>query len=123
MAKEYKPPRLINGFVKLLNRAGVGRSVTLTTTGRKSGASHEVAVSPIEYEGGTYIVAPYGSVGWVLNARSNPAAALAAGRESRACDPDRSDGRCCSHRPGVLGARELSPRLHGCPGEPDAGGL
>ena len=83
MAKEYKAPKTINRIVKLINRTGVGRSETLFTTGSKSGERRGVPVSPIEFEETTYLVAPYGEVGWVHNVRSNPMVELASGSSVR----------------------------------------
>lgn len=69
----------------LINRLGVGRSETLTTTGRKSGRPREVPVSPIEVDGQEYLVAPYGGVSWVHNARANPSVTLRTGGTARQC--------------------------------------
>lgn len=83
MAKEYKAPKLINRLATWLSRIGVGRSVELTTTGRKSGRQRQVPVSPITIDGTEYIVAPYGSVSWVENARANPDVVIRKGLTSR----------------------------------------
>lgn len=85
MAREYNAPKTINRIVKFINRMGVGRSETLYSTGRKSGEQRSVPVSPIDVEGNTYIVAPYGEVGWVHNVRANPDVELGSGREVRPC--------------------------------------
>ncbi len=82
MVKEYKAPKAINAVVRGLNRLGLGRSVTLTTKGKQSGEEREVPVSPIEVDGKTFLVAPYGEVAWVLNARANGDVTLKAGRSS-----------------------------------------
>lgn len=79
MAKEYQAPTTINKIVMWINRLGVGRSETLTTTGRKSGKPREVPVSPIDVGGQEYLVAPYGEVSWVHNARANPTVTLRSG--------------------------------------------
>lgn len=83
MAKEYRAPTTINKIVMLINRLGVGRSETLTTIGRRSGEGREVPVSPIEVDGEKYVVAPYGEVGWVHNARANPEVTLRSGGDAR----------------------------------------
>ena len=85
MAKEYRAPKTINRITMWFNRLGVGRSATLTSTGRKSGASRQVPVSPITIGGVEYIVSPYGEVGWVHNVRSNPEVTLSSGRRLRRC--------------------------------------
>lgn len=86
MAKKYKAPKTVNRISLLFNRLGIGRSATLTTTGRKSGSPRDVPVSPITIEDAEYIVSPYGEVGWVHNVRSNPNAMLRSGRTSRRCE-------------------------------------
>lgn len=83
MVKEYKAPKAINLLMTQLSRLGVGVSVELVTTGRKTGEPRSVAVSPIVVDGVEYIVAPYGPVGWVQNARANPRAVIRKGRRKR----------------------------------------
>lgn len=83
MAKEYKAPKLINRLTTWLSRIGVGRSVELITTGRKSGQQRRVPVSPITIDGVEYIVAPYGSVSWVENVRANPEVVIRKGSRRR----------------------------------------
>lgn len=79
MAKEYHPSRFFNRIMKWTSRLGLGRSEILTTTGRRSGQAREVPVSPIEVDGEEYLVAPYGEVSWVKNARANPSVTLRSG--------------------------------------------
>lgn len=83
MAKEYHPSKFFNRMMKWTSRLGVGRSEMLTTTGRRSGQAREVPVSPIEVDGEEYLVAPYGEVSWVKNARANPSVTLRSGGTSR----------------------------------------
>jgi deazaflavin-dependent oxidoreductase (nitroreductase family) len=83
MAKEYHASKFLNGVMKWTSRLGIGRSETLTTIGRRSGKSREVPVSPIEVDGREYLVAPYGDVSWVENARANPSVTLRHGSTSR----------------------------------------
>lgn len=83
MAKEYHASKFFNGVTKWTSRLGVGRSEMLTTIGRRSGKAREVAVSPIEIDGEEYLVAPYGDVSWVKNARANPSVKLRSGGTSR----------------------------------------
>lgn len=83
VAKEYKPPKMINSITSSLARIGIGRSVELTTIGRSSGEARSVPVSPITIDGIEYIVSPYGSVGWVRNTRANPIVTIRRGRSER----------------------------------------
>lgn len=83
MVKEYEAPKAVNRLMILVSSLGVGPSVVLTTTGRKSGRFRSVPVSPIIIDGAEYLVAPYGAVGWVENARANPRATLRKGRKTR----------------------------------------
>ncbi len=45
--------------------------MVLTTTGRKTGEPRQVPLSPVTVDGEQYLVAPYGPVAWVENARAN----------------------------------------------------
>lgn len=83
MVKEYHASKFFNRIMKLTSRLGVGRSEMLTTTGRRSGMAREVPVSPIEVDGQEYLVAPYGNVSWVENARANPSVTLRIGATPR----------------------------------------
>jgi len=54
-----------------LARAGlVPRSYLLTTRGRKTGRPRTNPVVPVEHQGRRWLVAPYGPVSWVRNARA-----------------------------------------------------
>jgi len=73
MAQTYqltRPRRLINVVIKRLALFGLGGRHTylLTVRGRKTGRLHSTPVTLIE-DGGRWLVAPYGEVGWVRNAR------------------------------------------------------
>jgi deazaflavin-dependent oxidoreductase (nitroreductase family) len=48
----------------------VPRTVMLTTVGRKTGQHRRTPVTLIHRSGHLYLVAPYGPVGWVWNARA-----------------------------------------------------
>ena len=48
----------------------VPRTVMLTTVGRKTGEQRRTPVTPVYRSGHLYLVAPYGPVGWVRNARA-----------------------------------------------------
>ncbi|SHN48134.1 nitroreductase family deazaflavin-dependent oxidoreductase [Cryptosporangium aurantiacum] len=63
--------RVGDGFMALLIRAGVvPHSYLLTTRGRKSGRLHTTPVTLVEEDGRRWLVAPYGPVSWVHNARA-----------------------------------------------------
>ena len=73
MGREYRLTpvrRTVNALVRLLIRVGAGGRHTylLTVRGRKSGRPYSTPVTLIEDEQ-RYLVAPYGEVGWVKNAR------------------------------------------------------
>jgi len=72
-----------NAFVSLLARVGVGPIHLLTTRGSKSGRPHTVPVVPIDYDGKRWLVAPYGPVAWVYNARATGHGRLQYGRTTR----------------------------------------
>jgi deazaflavin-dependent oxidoreductase (nitroreductase family) len=63
--------RLVNAVIKPLARLGLAGSHTyvLTVRGRKTGKLYETPVTLIE-NGDRWLVAPYGEVGWVRNARA-----------------------------------------------------
>ena len=74
MSHEYRLTpvrRTVNALMRLLIRVGVGGRHTylLTVKGRKSGRPHSTPVTLIE-DDQRYLVAPYGEVGWVKNARA-----------------------------------------------------
>ena len=48
----------------------VPRTVMLTTQGRRTGKQRRTPITPVYRSGHLYLVAPYGPVGWVVNARS-----------------------------------------------------
>ena len=53
----------------------------LTVQGRKTGRPHSTPVTLVE-NGGRWLVAPYGDVGWVRNARVSGTVTLRRGRRS-----------------------------------------
>lgn len=74
MGREYHLTpvrRTVNTLMRLLIRVGTGGRHTylLTVSGRKSGRRYSTPVTLIEDEQ-RYLVAPYGEVGWVKNARA-----------------------------------------------------
>lgn len=64
--------RLVNAFVRVLLMLGLGPSHTylLTVRGRTTGRPHSTPVTLVENAGSRWLVAPYGEVGWVQNARA-----------------------------------------------------
>ena len=71
-----------NALVSVLARLGVGPIQLLTTTGRRSGRPHTNPVVPVEHDGKTWLVAPYGTVSWVRNARATSRVTLRYGRRT-----------------------------------------
>ena len=88
MAKKYQ----LNAVLRLANRS-MGRMISwglapagyhlLTVTGRKSGNRYSTPVALIEENGNRWLVAPYGEVSWVLNARVAGEVTLTRGRTSQ----------------------------------------
>src|SRR5215471_2836799 len=87
-ARQYRPGRgrhVENTIMSALVRAGlVPRSYLLTTQGRKTGRPRSNPVVPVEHDGRRWLVAPYGPVPWVHNARSTGRVRLARRRQIRA---------------------------------------
>lgn len=82
MAKQYKltgSRRMTNRLVAFMSKHGKGPAWKLTTTGRKSGERRDVMVTPVTVDDTEYLVAPYGSVSWVLNLRALDKATLIRG--------------------------------------------
>jgi deazaflavin-dependent oxidoreductase (nitroreductase family) len=73
-ARQYRPGRtrhVENTIMSALVRAGlVPRSYLLTTQGRKTGRPRTNPVVPVDHDGRRWLVAPYGAVSWVHNARA-----------------------------------------------------
>src|SRR5215211_3107674 len=75
MARSYRLTplrRLANGLMRLLLRLGLapGTMLLLTVPGRRSGTPRSTPVTLVEEDGQRWLVAPYGLVGWVHNARA-----------------------------------------------------
>lgn len=72
-ARQYAPGRLHrieNTVMTALTRAGVvPHSYVLTTRGRRTGRPRHNPVLVVEHDDRRWLVAPYGAVGWVHNAR------------------------------------------------------
>jgi deazaflavin-dependent oxidoreductase (nitroreductase family) len=87
MAKKYRlgfARRTANLLVLALLRAGVkfGTTSLLTVRGRKSGQRHTIPITLVERDNQRWLVAPYGAVNWVLNARAAGQVTLTRGRHS-----------------------------------------
>jgi deazaflavin-dependent oxidoreductase (nitroreductase family) len=87
-ARQYRPGRgrhVENTIMSALVRAGlVPRSYLLTTQGRKTGRPRTNPVVPVEHDGRRWLVAPYGPVSWVHNARAAGRVTLTRRRDTRA---------------------------------------
>jgi deazaflavin-dependent oxidoreductase (nitroreductase family) len=75
MARPYRLGfwrRLVNVVVRSLVRFGLSppRTYLLTVPGRRTGKSYSTPVTLVEEKGERWLVAPYGEVGWVKNARA-----------------------------------------------------
>ena len=85
--RQYHPGRgrrLENTIMSALTRAGlVPRSYLLTTQGRKTGRPRINPVVPVEHGGRRWLVAPYGPVSWVRNARASGRVSLTRRRDTR----------------------------------------
>lgn len=73
--------RVVNALVRTLLRVGAGPRHTylLTVPGRRTGRGRSTPVTLVETDGQRWLVAPYGAVGWVRNARAAGGAVLARG--------------------------------------------
>jgi deazaflavin-dependent oxidoreductase (nitroreductase family) len=76
--------RAANVLIRALLRAGLAPPHTylLTVRGRRSGRLYSTPVTLVEESGQRWIVAPYGEVNWVRNARSAGTVKLSRGRKS-----------------------------------------
>jgi deazaflavin-dependent oxidoreductase (nitroreductase family) len=87
MAKSYHLTplrRFANAMMRLLLRLGLAprTTVLLTVPGRRSGTPRSTPVTLVEENGQRWLVAPYGPVGWVHNARAAGQVELSRGRHS-----------------------------------------
>ncbi len=72
-----------DALVGLLARAGVGPIHLLTVVGRRTGRPHTHPMVPVDHAGSRWLVAPYGAVAWVHNARAAGRVSLRHGRTTR----------------------------------------
>jgi deazaflavin-dependent oxidoreductase (nitroreductase family) len=77
--------RAVNLLIKALAVTGMGSAhyVLLTVRGRTTGRLYTTPVRPIEHDGQCWLVAPYGAVSWVRNARAEGQVTLRRGRRRR----------------------------------------
>lgn len=76
--------RLENALMSTLVRVGVvPHSYLLTTRGRRTGRQRSNPVTIVEHAGRRWLVAPYGVVPWVLNARASGRISLTRGFRTR----------------------------------------
>ena len=80
--------RLYNLLMKAFLHLGVGPggAYLLTVRGRKSGQHHTTPVTPVEESGQRWLVAPYGEVNWVRNARAAGRVSLTRGRRTESVE-------------------------------------
>jgi deazaflavin-dependent oxidoreductase (nitroreductase family) len=76
--------RAANRLVRLLLRLGLmpGPTYLLTVRGRRTGRPTSTPVTLVEEGGHRWLVAPYGDVGWVRNARAAGQVTLSRGARS-----------------------------------------
>jgi deazaflavin-dependent oxidoreductase (nitroreductase family) len=76
--------RIANVLMLLLLRLGLAprATVLVTVPGRRSGTPRSTPVTLVEDDGQRWLVAPYGPVGWVRNARAAGQVQLSRGRRS-----------------------------------------
>ena len=82
--REYRRSRgdrMGDAIFSVLARAGVGPAHLLTTRGRKTGRARTNPVIPVVQGRQRWLVAPYGAVPWVLNARAAGRVRLCRGRD------------------------------------------
>ncbi len=84
MAKPYRVGLLRSIAIGAAVRLGLssGPTYILMTRGRKSGEMRSTPVTLVEREGRRWLVAPYGPVGWVHNARAAGRVTVSKGRRS-----------------------------------------
>jgi deazaflavin-dependent oxidoreductase (nitroreductase family) len=91
MARTYRYGlirRVGNAVIGALLRAGLAPRayVLLTTRGRRTGEPRTTPIRLLKYDGQEWLVAPYGEVSWVHNARAAGKVLLRHGSTTRATD-------------------------------------
>jgi deazaflavin-dependent oxidoreductase (nitroreductase family) len=87
VAKRYRVTRgarLANAVLGFLLRVGAGPKFMrlLTVAGRRTGQPRSTPIVPVQTDRGRWLVAPFGEVGWVRNARAAGQVTLRRGRSS-----------------------------------------
>jgi deazaflavin-dependent oxidoreductase (nitroreductase family) len=86
-ARTYRPSRgrrVCDAITSVFIRAGLmPSSYLLTTRGRKTGRPRTNPVTVVEHDGKRWLVAPYGPVSWVHNARAAGRVTLRRRRDTR----------------------------------------
>ena len=87
VARKYRlgfARRTFNILAIALLRAGLkyGTTYLMTVRGRKSGKLHTIPITLVEQNEKRWLVAPYGAVNWVLNARAAGQVTLTRGHRS-----------------------------------------
>lgn len=96
MARQYQVGAIthaINGVFRAMTALGIGASYRriLTVRGRKTGNSHSTPVDVVDSGGGLWLVAPYGQVNWVKNARAAGVVTLKRGRHAQRFEVHEAD--------------------------------
>jgi deazaflavin-dependent oxidoreductase (nitroreductase family) len=78
--RQFRPSRgrrVGDAIISVFIRAGlVPSTYLLTTRGRKTGRLRTNPATVVEHDGKRWLVAPYGPVSWVYNARADPQVTL-----------------------------------------------
>ena len=80
--------RLINGLEWTRIRLGIAprQRFLLTVNGRRTGRPHTTPISVVQHGSERWLVAPYGEVSWVQNARAAGRVTLERGRRREECE-------------------------------------
>jgi len=79
--RKSRSDRAGNAIFSVLARAGIGPAHLLTTRGRMTGRLRTTPVILVVHDQQRWLVAPYGAVPWVLNARAAGQVRLRRGRD------------------------------------------
>jgi deazaflavin-dependent oxidoreductase (nitroreductase family) len=125
MAKSYRLTplrRVANVVMRLLLPLGLAPRTTmlLTVPGRRSGTPRSTPVTLVEEDGQRWLVAPYGAVGWVHNARAAGQLELSRGRHSetvrvKELAPEAAAPVLKAYVAPSPGPISMSPRMHRLP--------
>ena len=102
MARQYtamtRGQRIGNAVVALLVRIGLGPKDTylLTVPGRRTGKPYTTPVTLVQTGEGRWLVAPYGAVSWVRNARAAGRVTLRRGNRTEEAAVTEVDARAAA---------------------------